>query len=95
MAGADKNNTTVGVLKSFAGRNVLILFGSVEELGLLKICRGVMKSVPPRGSGWADSEFVTADTTLKQCNRLNATKPTRYREVVLTSSPIRNVIVNC
>jgi hypothetical protein len=39
----------------------------------------LMKSVPPRGSGWI--RFAVAHLTIFSC----AGKPTRYRVVVLTS----------
>jgi hypothetical protein len=59
----------------------------------------VMKSVPPRGSGWVSGFFdfrlpigFIASRQLEIGNGQSAmTRPTRYREVVLTSSPPRDL----
>jgi hypothetical protein len=55
---------------------------------LTRYCEA-MKSVPPRGSGWVDdraAERSEHHLTLSQAI-LFGNRPTRYRAVVLTSSP--------
>ncbi len=51
-------------------------FGSAESIDAEHLKAMAMESVPPRGSGW-----VSADYT----GFLAEQRPTRYREVVLTS----------
>src|SRR6185437_12923890 len=61
---------------------------------LTRYCEA-MKSVPPRGSGWVDDRQQNAGASFNVVpGQLFGNRPTRYRAVVLTSSPVNTRFVS-